>query len=143
MGTPTCAVHKLVADVAVIAGKRVLLVKYRDVRKYDRQRGWFLPDDYLMHGEHPNDAARRILRDQTGLDRPNPRLGFVESLDGERPWHLIFHYVVRLRRAPRVAATGNVASAEWHPLERLPVPSELAHRGWAAEVLRELLKRRR
>lgn len=40
-------VHKLIADVAVLAGERVLLVKYRDVSAYDGQGGWFLPDDAL------------------------------------------------------------------------------------------------
>lgn len=61
-----CGVHRLVADVCVLAGERVLLVRYKDVRRYDNQRGWFLPDDYLAHLEHPEDAAMRILQEQAG-----------------------------------------------------------------------------
>src|SRR5205085_221376 len=57
---------KLVADVAVVAEGEVLLVRYANTAKYDGQTGWFLPDDFLAHLEHPDDAARRIVREQTG-----------------------------------------------------------------------------
>jgi hypothetical protein len=58
---------KLVADLALIAEERVLLVGYADPSRYDGQRGWFLPDDFLAHGEHPDDATRRIVEEQSGL----------------------------------------------------------------------------
>src|SRR5439155_603670 len=60
-----CTVHKLVADVAVLADRQVLLVRYQDTRNYDGQRGWFLPDDYLMFVEHPDGAA--VQRDRASL----------------------------------------------------------------------------
>src|SRR5207247_3477140 len=68
-----CTVHKLVADIALFSGRRVLLVKYRDVARYDGQRGWFLPDDFLVHEEHPQDAAKRIAREQTGVELEDAR----------------------------------------------------------------------
>jgi hypothetical protein len=34
-------IHKMVADVAVLARSSVLLVRYGDTSKYDRQVGWF------------------------------------------------------------------------------------------------------
>ena len=83
---------KLVADVALFAGDRILLVRYRDVRKFDGETGWFLPDDYLRRLEHPEDAAKRILREQLGLEAPRLRLGLIESFEGNGAWHLIFHY---------------------------------------------------
>src|SRR5438309_2580077 len=86
-----CTVHKLVADIALFSGRRVLLVKYRDVARYDGQRGWFLPDDFLVHEEHPQDAAKRIAREQTGVELEDARLSHIESF-GNGAWHLIFHY---------------------------------------------------
>ena len=59
MNDKDCKIHKLVADVLVLAEGKTLLVRYNDLRKYDGQKGWFLPDDYLAFSEHPSDAARR------------------------------------------------------------------------------------
>ncbi len=74
MDAPTCPHHKLVADVAVVAGDRVLIVRYKDVSRYDGQKGWFLPDDHLGHGEHPDRAAERILREQVEITSTGSRL---------------------------------------------------------------------
>src|SRR5439155_3307002 len=86
-----CTVHKLVADIALFSGRRVLLVKYRDVARYDGQRGWFLPDDFLVHEEHPRDAAKRIAREQTGVELEDARLSHFEYF-GNWDWHIIFYY---------------------------------------------------
>lgn len=55
---------KLIADVALLARDRVLLVRYADTNTYDHQRGWFLPYDLVARGEHPDQAAARSLREQ-------------------------------------------------------------------------------
>ncbi|HKZ99219.1 MAG TPA: NUDIX domain-containing protein [Thermoplasmata archaeon] len=137
-----CRVHRLVADVAVVADHRVLLVRYADATAYDGQNGWFLPDDFLRHAEHPDDAARRILKDQTALPSYGVDLRYIESFDGDGgPWHLVFHYVTRLDRVLPVTPTGNVAAAEWFPLDALPARDDLAHGGWGADVLAELRRR--
>lgn len=133
-----CKVHKLVADVAAVSGGRVLLVKYRDTRKYDGQEGWFLPDDYLEHLEHPDDAAKRIAREQTGLSIEAPRLAHIESF-GNGAWHLVFHYTVELDAALSPSPAENVVAAEWFQLEALPPRSEVAHDGWAIDVLERVV----
>ena len=127
--------HKLVADVALVAEDQVLLVKYRDTRKYDGQTGWFLPDDYLRRLEHPGEAAKRIVKEQTGLEASNLSLSFIESFEGNGAWHLIFHYRSETARAAPVAPVGNVGAAQWFPVDRLPPREDLAHGGWAADVL--------
>jgi len=132
-----CKVHRLVADVALFAEGRVLLVKYRDTSRYDRQAGWFLPDDYLEHEEHPEDAARRIVAEQAGLALPTVRLDAVESF-GNGFWHLVFHYRAELDKANPVSLMGNLAEAEWFSLESLPEASEVAHEGWALDVLSKM-----
>ena len=134
--------HKLVCDVALLAENRVLLVKYRETRKYDGESGWFLPDDYLRRLEHPEETARRIVKEQTGFESPKLRLGLIESFEGnDGTWHLIFHYVGRLRQRTPVPPIGNVATADWFPLARLPSREEMAHHGWAADVLRSVRAR--
>ena len=137
---PECRVHKLVADVSLRAGDRILLVRYRDTRKYDGQRGWFLPDDYLAHLEHPDDAARRIVREQAGVEPPELRLAEIESF-GDGVWHLVFHYAGELNDPPQLLPSGNVDAAEWFPLQALPPASEVAHEGWALDVLSRLFGR--
>lgn len=140
MATKACRIHKIVADVAPLSGGEVLLVKYADVRRYDNQRGWFLPDDYLNFGEHPLDAARRILREQVGIDASDLRLSHVESF-GNGAWHLIFHFTVELETASPPFRGSNVEEAQWFPLAALPEPGNVAHGGWAIDVLREILGR--
>jgi ADP-ribose pyrophosphatase YjhB (NUDIX family) len=130
---------KVVVDVAVFAKDSVLLVRYRDVRKYDGETGWFLPDDFLMHGEHPDEATRRILKDQAGLTVRRVQLRFVESF-ANGAWHIIFHYAVD--RGDRKAARRgpNVAEAKWFPLAELPDRGEVGHHGWALDTIASIRK---
>jgi ADP-ribose pyrophosphatase YjhB (NUDIX family) len=134
----SCTIHKLVADVTLTAGDEVLLVRYRDVSKYDGQTGWFLPDDFLDHLEHPEDAALRIVREQAGIDAPVLRLADIESFDGDA-WHLVFHYVGALERRPDIVAGDNVADARWFSRSELPEASEIGHHGWALQTLERVL----
>ena len=137
-----CRIHKLVTDVTVLAQEQVLLVRYRDTRRYDGQTGWFLPDDYLEHVEHPDAAAVRILEEQAGLAASHARLSHIESFDGDgSPWHLVFHYVVKHEEPSAVVPGDNVLAAEWFRLDELPPGAEQAHGGWAAEVLDEIRRR--
>jgi len=133
--------HKLVADIDVIAEGQVVMVRYRNAERYDGQTGWFLPDDFLEREEHPDRAAMRIAKDQLSTAARNPRLGFVESF-GNGGWHLIFHYRVDLDRKPRIAAGKNVAAMEWFDLRKLPATDEIAHHGWARSTLARLKKTR-
>jgi ADP-ribose pyrophosphatase YjhB (NUDIX family) len=135
-----CTLHKLVADVCLISDDQVLLVKYLDVSRYDGQVGWFLPDDFLLIGEHPNDAAKRIVREQLGLDLADVRLNHIESFGGdEDAWHLIFHYYAEFPTMPRTSPGVNVKEARWFPVRELPSNREIAHGGWAKDVLAEIL----
>src|SRR3990172_288388 len=96
METPGCRVHKLVADVCLISEHGVLLARYKDTSGYDGEQGWFLPDDFLRHSEQPEEAAKRILKDQAGIGAVGLRLNHVESFEGHGYWHLIFHYAGEL-----------------------------------------------
>ncbi len=132
-----CSVHKRVADVAVVAAGQVLFVRYRDTSSYDGQVGWFLPDAYLDHLEHPDDAARRILREQAGIEGVDVRIAEIESF-GNGAWHLVFHYATEVE-LPEAAAGDNITAAEWFPLDALPAAADVAHHGWGLEVLARVL----
>jgi ADP-ribose pyrophosphatase YjhB (NUDIX family) len=135
-----CTVHKLVADVALYADGEVLLVKYDDAQKYDGEAGWFLPDDYLRRVEHPADAAARIVRGQLGIEAPPLELAEIESFAGrDGTWHLIFHYRGEVSEAMAVDCGATVADAQWFGLSDLPPAEEVAHHGWALDVIGKML----
>jgi len=136
-----CRTHTLVADVALFAEGHVLLVRYRDMAKYDNESGWFLPDDELEYLEHPERAGTRIMKEQLGLLAPKPRLDHIESFKGNSgAWHMSFHNKVDLDRMPRLKPSNALAETEWFELRKLPVRNEVAHHGWALHVLETMAK---
>jgi ADP-ribose pyrophosphatase YjhB (NUDIX family) len=132
-----CAVHKLVADVAIFSEGRVLFVKYRDVARYDGQPGWFLPDDFLRHQEHPEEASKRIAKEQAGLSLGAVQLAHIESF-GNGAWHLIFHYRADLVDGLKTKPGANVAALQWFDRSKLPSRADCAHHGWAIDVLERM-----
>jgi hypothetical protein len=50
-------------------------------------------------------------------------------------WHLVFHYSAKLRGMPELPPGVNIAAAEWFPLDALPAAADVAHHGWALEVI--------
>jgi ADP-ribose pyrophosphatase YjhB (NUDIX family) len=137
-----CDLHKLIADVAVFADGRVLLIRYVDANKYDHEPGWFLPDDLLAHLEHPDAGATRILREQIGFTGAEPRLSQIESFRGrDRSWHLVFHYRLDLTERPAITPSNDVAAIEWFRLDALPARSSVAHHGWAVDTIEAILAR--
>lgn len=133
--------HSLICDVAVMAEGSVLLVKYKDVEKYDGEAGWFLPDDVLREFEHPTKAATRIAREQLRLELDDVRLGLIESFRGnDGGWHMSFHHRTELPTIPDMQPSDDLAAAEWCPLDGLPPRSEVAHHGWALNVLKKVMR---
>lgn len=133
---------KLVCDVALICKEQTLLVRYNDVNDYDHQKGWFIPDDYVHEVEHPKDAAFRILKEQ--LDYTPQNLAdiksiFIESFTGgDKSWHLIFHYAIRLEQMPEINISKNISEAKWFDVNNLPPDKEIAHHGWAKYTLQSI-----
>ena len=97
-----------------------------------------MPDDFLEHGEHPEAAARRILAVQLGIEASRAmRLATVESF-ANGTWHLIFHHRLDLDQQPPISPVPNVAEAAWFDLDALPQRNEIAHEGWALDVIEQL-----
>jgi ADP-ribose pyrophosphatase YjhB (NUDIX family) len=136
MSVQPCGVHKLLAGVALVADGGVLLVKYEGMP--DHQRGWFLPHVLMNHAEHPQTAVERLLSEQLGIDAPAAH-GFIESFVGnDRSWHLVFHSVALLPEVPHLTPGETLAELRWFPLDALPSKADVAHHGWALDVLDRL-----
>jgi len=130
---------KPVADVALFTGNKTLLVKYKEVNKYDHQRGWFIPDDLMLRAEHPDNASKRILKEQLGLENLTPKLSFIESfIGGDRSWHLIFHYHVNVNGNIKLKPSEEISEMSWFELNSMPDKKEIAHHGWALHVIDEI-----
>jgi 8-oxo-dGTP diphosphatase len=108
------------AGIVVLRGEDVLMLR----RAHAPKRGWLdIPGGFMDAGENIEAAARRELREETGLavgtllplgyhwDRYSLR-GF-----GHFPT-MNFYFLARWRRGEPVAAD-DAASAEWIPLARL------------------------
>jgi len=124
---------KLIANVAILTPDRALLVKYDN--GHDGDPGWMLADDLLHEREHPEAAAARVLLQHLGI-KASPRLAFVESFTGgDGTWHIVFNFVAEFTHAPPIKPAENVTGTGWFMLNNLPGTADLAHHGWAADVL--------
>lgn len=133
----------LLADVCLVAGDRVLLLRYGATAAVpDHQPGWYLPVGELAMHEPPDQAAVRLLFEQTGVESSGPFLSHVESQKGSgTEWRLNFHYVVQVATEPRLETGSGVTEACWFDLTNLPPRADVSNRGWALTTIKEILER--
>jgi ADP-ribose pyrophosphatase YjhB (NUDIX family) len=128
-----CGKHTLVAHIAVLHHSSALLVKYS--ADHDQQRGWFLPNDSLHHLEHPEQSAKRILKEQLGIDDATLKMVEIESfLGNNETWHLVFDYLA-FPRSMKISTGPMVSEAKWFEITELPPMGEFAHHGWGRLML--------
>lgn len=132
---------KLIADVTILSGGKVMLVKYKDGNIYDHQNGWFLPDDLVKEFENPDDAAKRILKEQLDIQGSEVKISFVESFTGnDKSWHIVFHYKTNIRPEQNPSQSEDIMAMEFFDLKNLPEKNDIAHHGWALYTLDETSK---
>lgn len=133
---------QLLADTCLVAGDRILLLRFDAKTVPDREPGWYLPVGELSDKEPPDQAAIRSLFEQTGVEASGPFLSHVES-SGRRhdEWRLAFHYVVQLAVEPPLTIGTGVAEARWFELTKLPPRVDVSNRGWALTTIKEILQR--
>ena len=123
-----CDVHVLTADVVVQDDSAVLLV--RPETPHDGAEGWRLPEERLRFGEAPEACARRLLKEQLGLEPEWVALAEVESSVDGAVWSLTFHFKCDADRRP--VAGPAIAEARFFQIEHLPAT---AHGTWEREVV--------
>ena len=102
------------------------------------QGRWDTPGGFLEEDEHPLDALRRELREETGLEvEPGRFLGVwmdQYSEDESGPWTLNLYWLARaLGGEPRAA--DDVSELRWFGRDELPAGDEVAFRN-VVHVLR-------
>jgi ADP-ribose pyrophosphatase YjhB (NUDIX family) len=104
------------AAVVVSDGRgRVLLLKH----VFRGGTGWGIPGGFLEAGEQPEEAARRELREEAGVELEDVRLVGVRTLRRPRQVETLFAARARDPAAVR-AASGEVSRAEWFAPDQLP-----------------------
>jgi 8-oxo-dGTP diphosphatase len=99
---------------------------------------WDLPGGFLHEGEHPVDALRREIREETALELETLEfLGFwVEPYDGRIV--LCLAWTAHVNGAPR--AGDDLVELQWFERSELPEPEELAFSHYS-DVLSVALRR--
>jgi ADP-ribose pyrophosphatase YjhB (NUDIX family) len=92
---------------------RVLLLQHR----FRPGGGWGIPGGFVNPGEQPDEALRRELREETGLEIDAPRLVFVRTLHNYRQIEIIFHGRSNGNAIPQGF---EISRAEWFALPALP-----------------------
>jgi NAD+ diphosphatase len=123
--------------LCVDAADRLLLAR----RAHAPDEGlWDLPGGFLDEGEHPLDALRRELKEETGLDvEPGDFVGAcMDRYEFGDPVTstLNLYWTARIVGGEEHAAD-DVSELRWFPLDALPPADELAFRcnGWAISAL--------
>ncbi|MET0624018.1 MAG: NUDIX hydrolase [Pyrinomonadaceae bacterium] len=103
---------------AVISDERgrVLLLRHT-LRKGS---GWGIPGGFLNAGEQPEDAVRRELREETGLELEAVELAFVRTLTHVRQVEVIFRARMSAARLSALSKNFEIDRAEWFALDALP-----------------------
>ncbi len=92
---------------------RVLLLKH----VFRAGSGWGIPGGFIEKGEQPEDAVRRELEEEIGLQLEEARLAFVRTLKRPTQVEIIFRCRPRGEFAPRSV---EIKSAEWFATDALP-----------------------
>ena len=101
--------------VVVDARGRVLLLNH----VFRKGSGWGIPGGFLHPGEQPDEALRRELREEIGLELTTLKVAFARTF--KRPQQVEIIYLARAAHELVEARSLEVESAEWFELERLPL----------------------
>ncbi len=102
-----------VGAVVVDSRNRVLLLQHR----FRPGSGWGIPGGFINPREQPEEAVRRELREEIGLEIEDVSIAFVRTLPKYRQVEIIFRCVPRGIPLPQ---SSEINSAEWFAPDSLP-----------------------
>jgi NAD+ diphosphatase len=126
------------ASALVVRNGRVLLGRRA---REPRRNTWDLPGGFLEPDETPEQAVRRELREETGLEiGVGPYLGsFVDEYGADTTLTIVFRCSVE---GGEERPDDDVEELRWFPLDQLPPGEELSFRNVAAALARFAAERR-
>lgn len=96
---------------------RILLLRHRFRPGFQMGGGWGIPGGFLKPGEQPEEAVRRELREEIGLEIDPVELALIRTLQTYRQVEIIFHCRPQGEFSPR---NHEISHAEWFALDALP-----------------------
>lgn len=103
---------------AVVCDERGRVLLLRHVLR--KGSGWGVPGGFLKSGEQPEEAIRRELREETGLELDSVELAFVRTLKGVRQVEVIFRASMKADALSRIEKGFEIDRAEWFEQGSLP-----------------------
>jgi 8-oxo-dGTP diphosphatase len=103
---------------AVVCDERGRVLLLRHVLR--KGSGWGVPGGFMEPGEQPEEAIRRELREETGLELERVELVFVRALRGVRQVEIIFRAEMKSGALAGVEKGFEIDRAEWFAVDSLP-----------------------
>ncbi len=103
---------------AVVTDERGRVLLLRHVLR--KGSGGGIPGGFITSGEQPDEAIRRELREETGLELDAVELAFVRSLRRARQVEIIFRGRMRAAALERLEKGFEIDRAEWFARDALP-----------------------
>src|SRR5918911_160326 len=103
---------------AVVSDEQGRVLLLRHVLR--RGSGWGIPGGFLARGEQPEEAVRREVKEETGLELGDVELAFVRALGNVQQVEIIFRASMRSSATDGMRSSFEVEGASWFALERLP-----------------------
>jgi len=102
-----------VGAVVIDPRNRVLLLQHR----FRPGSGWGIPGGFIRPREQPEDAVRRELREEIGLEIEIASVAFIRTLQKYRQVEIIFRCIPKGRPLPQ---SFEINRAGWFDLNSLP-----------------------
>lgn len=118
-----------VAAVIFNSDRKVLLLEHI----FRPASGWGIPGGFVGHGEQPEDALRRELREETGLELENVRFFRARVVKS----HVEFIFEAQANGAAKVLSR-EILQAQWFAPEAMPEEMPAIQKAMVEAVLKNV-----